>query len=195
MRVIVYVVCPDAASLAFARERFATYDWARPVEGVFPGAVRERRDDWKDAHFVGAVSFDAHMHVALHALAGVLADVAAADVVALLPSTVGAVQDGCEQHPDFLDAWTRALGACDLDDVEHPDIPCFLLNYWLASPACMDMYLEHHERVAAALRATPSAAAGLVIERLAGYVFWRAMAAVVLVPMGLSGFWQRRERH
>lgn len=161
MRVVVYVLAYDAASEAEARARFGSCEWARVVrlpdesphtkymEGAaFLSVLPARRDEWKDADFVGTLSWKAHQKIGVPDFAELCAEVRHADVVALLPSTEHALMQAVRCHPRFLEVWVPLLqkmgyAAKDVVSIRLPSMYC---NYWLAKPAWMDRFLSFYAR-------------------------------------------------
>ena len=176
LKVFLFVLCHDDASEACARQDWDV-PWARVVrlentlpmsvfrEGAaFLGAIKDSEAEWRDADFVGSVSWKARQKIGLrpeHVLEACLAaSGGAADVVALYPYGRNLLEHTAACLPRFQDAWVRCLGAVghDAADTAGPkahDMPYFVCNYWLASPAWMASYIAWLERLAHAMLTTP----------------------------------------
>lgn len=235
MKAVVYVLCYDEASTAAATREFAAWPWAtvvtlpetegasRFMEGAaFLGLLPERRAEWADADFVGTLSWKAGTKIGLDRLGGVLEGVkGTADAVAFLPSADHLMRHSVRCHPRFLEIWVPLLEAMGFaaGEAVHIDIPCFFCNYWAATPAWMDRFLEFYGRATRVLESLPSVQEPLwsdsgygtqlsierrmqiygtpyipyhpfVCERLACFFFWKHEAALVLAPLGKRPFWE-----
>ena len=166
-RVVVYVLCHDDASEAIARASFGAYPWAHPLRipstpyretVVFDSLLAQRRDEWKDADYVGTLSWRAHWKIRVP---DIQAEVDAecerrrlqgrpsSDVWALWPSPgTRLLEQATTCHPRFADVWCPLLRALGYDDSQtrDPAVPAFFGNYWMASPEWMERYMAFYTR-------------------------------------------------
>lgn len=171
MKAVVYVLAYDDASEARAREEYDKCAWARVVRlsGALPGArymegaaflslLPSLRDEWRDADFVGTLSWRASdkIHIPPN-FERVLEEVRGSDVVALLPSTEKLLPQAVRSHPRFLECWVPLLLRLGVEPAEavRDDVACFFCNYWLATPARMDEWLAWFARAVRVLDGAP----------------------------------------
>ncbi len=177
VRAVVYVLAYDEASEARAREEYGGRGWARVVRLPDPAAgpphsrnarymegaaflslLPSLRDEWRDADFVGTLSWRASDKIHIPPdLERILEEVRGSDVVALLPSTEALLPQAVRAHPRFLECWVPLLlrlGVGAAEAVQH-DVACFFCNYWLATPARMDAWLAWFARAVEAMESAP----------------------------------------
>ena len=171
MKLVVYVLCYDDKSTLSATEEYAGYPWARVVTlpdhpatgkymegGMFLSTLRELRNEWHDADFVGTLSWKASEKIDV-SLVGKVAELAKeSDVIALLPAGDLMIAQAVQCHPRFLEVWVPLLVSMgyDVGDTVSTDIPSFFCNYWLATPCWMDRFLDFYGKAAGAMDTLPS---------------------------------------
>lgn len=174
MKVIVYVLCHDEATLRVATARHAADPWARVLripttpylENVMYGEVlRDRQAEWADADFVGTLSWKAHTRMRLpdmtqfgETLRRGGYDVGALVVPRHVPDASRMVTAASEAHPPFRDVWVPLLQTLGFSAEEalSPAIPGFFCNYWMARPAWMERYMDFFAAARAALDTEPA---------------------------------------
>lgn len=235
MKVVVYVLAFDEESTRKATHAFAKHEWARVVtlpddpsrnkymEGAaFLATLPERRDEWKDADFVGTLSYSAPDKIVVPDLPALCANLQGADMVALLPSSEHMLSMAVRSHPRFLEIWVPLLSKLGYSpqDALSVRMPCFMCNYWIATPARMDAFLSFYARAVHLLEKDAdlqdalwdSACYGtkltagrvqeiygtkhmpyhpFISERLVCAYAYLEHAAVALVPLGKREFWRR----
>ena len=165
-RSVIYVVCHDAASLAQARADMGQYDWAHfavvpddPATSVFMESAAfltvlpRREDEWRDADYVGILTWNAHRKIDVSRIDQCLQD-GGGDIVAFVESREAMVMQVLFPHPQFLAVWlplTRQLGISAVDSTFW-DIAPFFHNYWVCKPEWMRRYLDFFARAVGILR-------------------------------------------
>lgn len=170
MKLVVYVLCYDDKSTQSATEEYAGYPWARVVtlpdhpgtakymEGaMFLSTMRELRNEWHDADFVGTLSWKASEKIAVSLVDKVAELKKESDVVALLPANDLMIPHAVRHHPRFLEVWVPLLVSMgyDVTDTTSTEIPGFFCNYWLATPCWMDRFLDFYGKAAGAMDTLP----------------------------------------
>lgn len=165
-----YVLTYDEQSRQRAEQEFGKHAWARVVtlrqgphtkymEGAaFLDLLPARREEWKDASFVGTLSWRASEKIHIpDTLEQVLQDVQGSDVVTLLPSTERLLQQAVRSHPRFLECWLPLMARLGIEPAAAacPNTACFFCNYWLATPAWMDRWLAWFARAVEVLETAP----------------------------------------
>jgi len=172
MKLVLYVLCYDDASEEGARERFGKHPWAtilrlhddprasKFMEGAaYLGALKERRQEWEHADYVGTVAWRATDKIRiLDDLDAHLERAKPADVVAFLPSCESLVRMAVSCHPRFLEIWTPLLQhmGYDAQDTLRHDMPNFCCNYWVASPDWLARFMDFYEQAVERLETLPS---------------------------------------
>lgn len=169
MKLVVYVLCFDDASEARARADFAGLGWARVtrlrgdskyMEGqAFLTALEARKEEWRDADFVGTLSWRARDKMRADLVGDVVDSVGPdAEAVAFLPlPTDSLLAHAAACHPRFLEAWVPLLlelGA-SVQDAVSSHIPSFFCNYWVARPRHMEQFLDFFARAVRVLDTLP----------------------------------------
>lgn len=173
MRAVVYVLAYDDASEARALEEYGGRAWARvvrlPADAASPGArymegaaflslLPSLRDEWRDADFVGTLSWRASDKIRIPPnFEDILREVRGSDVVALLPSTEKLLPQAVRSHPRFLECWVPLLLRLGVrpEEAVRDDVACFFCNYWLATPRRMDEWLAWFARAVQVLDSAP----------------------------------------
>ncbi|NBU16993.1 MAG: hypothetical protein EBS48_08270 [Actinobacteria bacterium] len=131
---------------------------------MYTDVLAQRRDEWKDVDYVGTLSWkaldkigDVDIQDAVDAACRYGSR--APDVCAFFTApcqNLLAHAKGC--HPRFLEIWVPLLQALGYDDrrIMDPGVPCFYGNYWAATPAWMDKYIEFFVRAKDVLDVGPS---------------------------------------
>ncbi len=121
---------------------------------MYMSVLEQIEDEWKDADFVGTISWRASRKVRIPrdldaTLARTGITPASHDVVALAPLGEPALAQATRYHARFLEIWGPLLvglgysPAAALSD----EIPGFASNYWLATPTWMRHYIGFMKRV------------------------------------------------
>lgn len=176
--------------------------WEAARDRLQSSGVRVVVDDTSDAPpakdaatFVGTLAGDALDAVDLSPrLADMCEHVRGADVVALCPSAEALVPYHAARHPGFVAAWIAVLQAMGYAPREAlaADIPLFVGNHWLATPAAHEGYAPWKQRFeeAVAALAGDQALRRKLLECAPCFYFWKTGAAVSLLPLGRPEFWE-----
>ena len=160
MKVVVYILCYDAKSRASAEAEYGEHEWARILDlppspnskymegAAFLGLLQGREDEWKDADFVGTLSWKASGKISVVDMQQLCQHAEHADVLALLPSGDPLVNQAIQAHPRFLQVWIPTLMELgySLSDAIHHEMPAFFCNYWLAKPTWLRRFLEFYTK-------------------------------------------------
>lgn len=165
MKIIIYVICYDDKTSAISQNVYAQYPWFRifripestpELESAMylkylPG---ELYNEWKDADFVGTISWKAHTKTSIRRICDMLENPESLQEIVpfccmhLKPHPI--YQAKCK-HKLFEKVWTgiiSKLKSSDSKDIPtHIDFenyfhfPFFAFNYWMCTPEWMNRYI------------------------------------------------------
>lgn len=168
-RYCIYILAPSAEELSVAKTRFGRYSWARPIiipttfylESVmYDHILPMRRDEWVHADYVGTLSHTAVQKLkTLDAIDDVLkeAKLQQANVAAFMYRGDPLLATAEHWHPGFLHIWAPLLRfhGFEMDKIMSESIPSFYSNYWAATPAAMQEYLDFFKKARTSLELLP----------------------------------------
>jgi hypothetical protein len=159
MKVVIFVLCYDAASQHEASKVYGGLPWARVtripttmyMEGVMYWMWLDQfRHVWHDADFVGTLSWNASTKLVIPDMEqlGRQADQLGAGVVAVHSSRDDLVGQATKCHPRFMEVWVTLLEEMGYtrEDATSRQIPAFFCNYWMARPPLMERYVAWFRR-------------------------------------------------
>lgn len=155
-RYIIYVLCPSQTDLAAAQTYFQEHPWAVPIivpttfyleSAMYFHVLPRRRAEWEHADYVGTIAHSSPRKLkSIPAILDVMrhGTEKKSDVVAFMMRQLPLIKVAEAWHPGFLNVWVPALQhhGFPLDKIVSPDILPFYCNYWAATPATMDAYME-----------------------------------------------------
>lgn len=163
-KIVLYVLCYDDDSRRIAEASFGHLPFAKIVHIpsgmwleniVYTWLLPRRREEWRDATYVGCIAYKGQSKLSMGVddipeVCDMLRHTGDAEVIPLCarPLRQVLVSHASRCHPHFLSIWTRLLsemGYCE-EDILSPDMPEFFCQYFLATPAAMDAYVEFFVR-------------------------------------------------
>lgn len=160
MKIVVYILCYDDATLEIAEERFGAFNWAIII--VIPSSpflencmyteiLESREHEWMGCDFVGTLSWKAPDKIIIPDMnvLGRYLEVNPLDVVALCFNNLNMTLT-CQAvltHNAFESIWTGLLSQLDIDaDTVDKTVKPFYCNYWLATPVWMRRYIAFFKK-------------------------------------------------
>lgn len=165
---VVYILCYDDASEQLAHTNFGGCAWARVLrieetskymEGVaYLGLLEERREEWKDADFVGTLSYRAPEKIDVPDMEAVCEKHKDADVIGLFVLCETVWDHASRAHPQFMDVWVPVIKKMGYTFGEAicARIPPFMANFWLAKPEWMSAFMRFYRDAVKTLETLPS---------------------------------------
>lgn len=162
--VIIYVLCFDEQTKSIAEEHFGSLAWARVVKIestylfeniVFDSWLLQNYDEWKDARYVGTLSWKAPVKIGMLDIDNLneVADKYDPDLFTFYNTNDVLVKRANSDHPNFEKLWTLWLSELGYSPALslNPNIPVFVCNYWAAKPKIMKQYITFFRKAKQAL--------------------------------------------
>jgi len=160
MKIILYILCPDAQSFEATRLKYNPYSWARPLMlpplskelPVFENAayklIEALKHEWEEADFVGTLSWKFENKISLQALEHDLIHKKLFDFVSFFfnPDR-SAVNSGISHHgDDFGRAWDALKEKAGYTRGDNEVVET-CSNFWMCKPILMSQYITWHEKL------------------------------------------------